>query len=470
MKFLSISPNIAKLQPSLVQTISPVVSVILAQALFIGALAIVGRISSPLISLVTLGSIGFGCLWALHASCGRLLFGKQAFWIIGIAFLTRLGVGSTHYITVINPEYFSNPDVFVYLWDFQWFHESLQFVSSHWHSDGLLAPLPEKYWVNNKNALLLAYCAIGYYFSGDFALTVAVWNSLHSVYTAFIVAALAGHLGANRQQRRFVLAFLAFQPFGMISSMMARDYVGQTWLAIAVYLLIALINWRVIWLLSIPLAGLLAISVRQPYLIIILMGSGYVYLFQKKVVISGRILLLLTVLGVILFSGLWVTLGDISLGRFSEKDAYGASRILLLPFRLLRAVIGPFPWFQVFDDPPPPGVEFMPIEFLQVIFNLSLLLVAVPRIWRRFKKYNTVNLAVPFGILLFISGAFATGVHLTYITIGLIFLLPEASSAKPTVWCRCFLYSTAFFILANEVYWILGLKGSGILRDASGGY
>lgn len=470
MNLLSSRLNTSKSEPSLRQAIGPVFSVLLAQAVFIGVSAFVGRLTSPLISLIILAIVGLVGLLVLYATCGRRLFGKPALLIIGIAFLIRLGVGCTHYLTLMEPEYFSNPGSFEYLWDYQWYHESLLKVSGIWQSDGFLAPLPEKYWVENKNAVLLAYCSMGYYFSGEFPLTMAVWNSLHSIYTAFLIGALALHLGANRRQALFALAFLAFQPFGIISSMMVRDFIGQTWLAIAVYLIIVLIKWRALWAVAIPVASLLAMSLRQPYLIIILLGAGFVMVLKNNRQIGVRVAVFTTIAVFVASSQLGALLGGLSVGRFLEGDTFSIGRLLAIPIRLIRGVFGPFPWFQVFDDPAPTGIDFMPVDFLQVVFNLALLLVVVPRIWRRFSLNQTVNLAVPFGIMLYLTGALATGVHQTYISVGMIFLLPEACRASSIVWFKSFGYSIAFFLLANGAYWISGLKGSGLFQDIGGGY
>ena len=51
-----------------------------------------------------------------------------------------------------------------------------------------------------------------------FSRNIAPWNTLHTMYTAVMIAVLALKAGATRNQALVALALTALEPFGFISS------------------------------------------------------------------------------------------------------------------------------------------------------------------------------------------------------------------------------------------------------------
>jgi hypothetical protein len=471
MKSFTGQSNLQVHQSSLVGAIAPILFLLITQLVFMVGASLIGRSHTPLESLIYLTLVGVCCLLILSFLSRGSLFGFRILPILGIAFVLRIAVGTWHYLTFFDPGYFEGPKPYSFLWDFEWFNENLVLVSNIWNSEGLFASLPTAYWAENKNPILTAYTAIGYYASGTNILTIAVWNSLHVIYTAYLIGALSSNLGASRRQSLFAMALVAFQPFGIISSTLARDFVGQTWLAIGVYLVIVLIKWRLLWLLAIPVACALAMSVRQPYLAVILSGSVIGFILHRKQSFGSKGLFVLVFTTIILITGLGDFVFNAAFGRFIDNQILvDTNRILLMPFRILRGLMGPFPWFQVFRENPPTGVEIMPIDFLQAIFNLTIYILVVPRLWKTLRLKKTIDTASLFALLFFLGGCWSIGIHMSYASIGIVFFLPFACRASVPVWCKSVAYSAAFFVVANFGYWAFDLVGKGLLQGLSGGY
>jgi hypothetical protein len=411
------------------------------------------------------GALGIVVFWGLGL---RAAFGSAALWILLASYGLRCLLGIAHYLLWMNPGYFNNPAAFTYHWDFEWMHESLVLVSDHWRTASLLAPLPDSFWEENKNAYLMIYNGLLYYLTGPHSLNIAPWNSLHNTYTAALVGSLALHLGSTRRQAILALGVVAFQPFLILTDVMARDTVGQTGLAIAVYLLVTTRAKPALWALFLPLAAFLGYCDRQPYALVVVAAAGLVLATQAK---ASPVFTVILALGVLLSFMLTPVFSDLitaSLGWYQDMGGFYAYRSRLFPLLLLRAVMGAFPWFQIFDDPPPIGYEFMVPDFLQAVANLALLYLALPRLWAFWKATGTIDPAAVFGLLLFLTGCIAVGVHMTYVSAGMIFLVPAACRCELAAWWRALRYSFVFFILANGLYYVLSLKGHGIIQSITG--
>lgn len=416
-------------------------------------------------SFLSVTCASFVGLFVISVTYVKNAFGKKASLIIYIAFILKVCVGVWHFLSFIDSYYFTSTGSYKYLWDYQWMHETMQFVSSYWRQYGLLSPLPESYFIGNKNPFLIAYNGILYFLSGDNHLNISPWNALHSLYVAILVGALALHAGATQMQARLALTLAAFQPFGFISNIMWRDSVGQLWLILGAYLLISTQGKKYLWIILLPVSCFLAWSLRQPYLLLILALAVYmtlssVYQSKKKGLIIASLLALIMVGAVFLPAFL-----ELAMGRFSGTHQLTVN-FLLFPLRLVRALAGPFPWYQVFMGVD--GVEYMPADFLQAVYNLSLIVLALPLGKRMWRESKIIDPSLLLCVLIFVSAAQAVGVHISYVSTGMVLLLPLACKADYKKLLPTFFVCFYSFFIANLCYWALGLSGSGILMNVTG--
>lgn len=397
----------------------------------------------------------------------RKALGVSSVPIILSAFILKTGVGILHYCYFLQPDYFAGFGDYSYLWDYQWMHEVMRYAADYWRLNGLSA-LPEEYYLSNMNPFLYGYIALLYYLGGGANhLNIAPWNALHSVYVAILISALALRIGADKRQARIALILAAFQPFGFISSLMWRDSIGQFMLVFGYVLLTACQPIVVIWAVALAISCYLAWSVRQPYLIVMLATGVYLYAtntrLSKARVIMGTILV--TIIAVITTAGGASILLDAAFSRFWDNQLHLFSPITFF-VRFIRGLGGPFPWYQVFMGVN--GAEYMPADFFQALYNLAVFIQVIPLAIRSFNKEKRIDATMLLAVLLFLSGIQATGVHMSYVSIGTVFLLPIACQAEPRKWAPTFFALFSLALTANLLYWSLGLTGGNILQSITG--
>ena len=461
--------------PSLGMNFGFLQSLVIAQLIVLGAMAMFARHLSPQASFLVVTCACLTGIIIFYLAYARKALGRSCLGIVLCAFLLRVLIGVVHYLWLKDPNYFAAPSQYTLSWDFEWMHQSMVFVANEFRNYGFLAKLPKWYWLENKNSYLLAYEAFLYYFSGDYVLNIAPWNSLHIIYTGYIVGAIALQCGCSRKQALVALTLAVFQPYGFISTLMERDFVGQTWVALAVYLV--LVAQARTWLLLcvLPIAGFLAYCQREPYLLVILVGAAGLYVINKRK--NPTAVIAAVGVGIVLFLryNLRSIIYQEAFARYTGTTEFGKHvvtsyiphRTIMLPLLFIRGVMGPFPWFQIFDK----GIvdyQYMPEAFLQSVFNVALLLTVVPLAWHDWKGSKKIDPSFLFGSLFFLSGLLAAGVHSGYVSLGMIFFMPLASRAGLGKFKKCLWGSTIFFLVANMGYWLLGLKGLSILHGITG--
>jgi hypothetical protein len=438
----------------------------IAHLTVLGSMALFANNLTPQASFLVVTCACLTGIIVLYLLYAKEALGRSCLAIVGCAFLLRVLTGAVHYLLVMDPNYFAEPSFYTLTWDFEWMHKSMIYVANEYRNWGFLAKLPNSYYIENKNAYLLAYNAFLYYFSGDYVLNNAPWNSLHSIYTGYIIGAIALQSGYSRKQSLVALSLAVFQPFGFISTLIERDFVGQTFIALAVYLLLVTQSRTWLFLLVLPISCFLAYCLRPPYLVLILLGAACLYLIDRDknpiIVISS---LAISIVFVFIFN-LKSMLYEVSFRAHEAQVSNIPLRTIMLPLLFIHGVMGPFPWFQIFDMGV--GYQYLIETFLQHVFNMALMLIVFPLAWQDWKGDKKIDPCFLFGLLFFFSGLIAYGVHSTYVSVGMIFFMPLASRAGLGKFKKYLGWSAIFFLVANVVYWLLGLKGSGILLGITG--
>jgi hypothetical protein len=443
--------------------------VVVGHLAVIGLMALMGELRSAFASLILSTLIGLVGIYVVYHIGLRRVLGSAGLYVLVTAYLFRVGVGVVHYLAVMDPEYFAQPSAFTYIWDYEWMHVSMVMVSDTWRAGGFFTSLPQEYWLENKNPVLLIYGSLVYYLNGVCALNVAPWNSLHTIYTACLVAGLAYYGGANRRHTLLALGVAAFEPFGIISSVMWRDSMGQLWVVLGVYLVIITRHRPWICLPMIVLASALAYSQRTAYVSIIVIGSAIILILLKRMRGSMGLLMQIGALGgaFLVFRVFGGAFSDaLSVGTLTGDGQLSFSRVSMFGLLGLRAIMGPFPWFHILNKPS--GFEFMPTEFAQVVVNLAIFITIIPMLLRQPFRQSENAPATVFGLLLFASGTIAFGVHTGYVSIGMVLLVPLACRAGGRVFSRNLLLSFGGFCVANILYAASGLYGSGSIQGITG--
>ncbi len=445
-------------------TIISVLAAVLAMLAVLSSFSGSGISSGASLMVATLGgALGIGLI---HVTSLRALIGPSSLAVALAAYLGKVILGTWHYIRFIDPAYLDGNihNDFTYLWDYEWMHESLALVALQWQQNGLLMPLPDDFWIYNKNAFLIVYSSLLYYCGGVHPLNLAAWNSLHSILTAAVMAVLAAHLGLSRRGILSVFVVGALQPMTFIASIMERDITGQLFVAVSAYLLV--INRRATLRLIalLPLSAFLAYCLRETYVLVPLLITGLIFGLSGGERRTSRNHFSLIALP-LFFAALYYLLPTIFATATSRHEAAlsnltGSRMLLSAPFAIIKGVVGPFPWQQVFTVE---NAEYMPQDFLQHVLNLAIYVVALPAALASWKANRVIDPLIVYSVALFIFGAYG-GLHSQYLSIGTVLLLPAAfGSGGGRLGAACF-GSLVFFLTANFIYSAFNLMGSDLLK------
>jgi len=424
--------------------------------------------TSPATNLIAVSLSALAGIYLLDRICIRDTFCPRMGRILVFAFCARLAIGVVHYLWLINPQYFIDSHHVNYLWDYEWLNDQMVYVRDYWMANGLFTALPPFFFLENKNAFLTMYDATLYYFGGVNVLSFAVWNSLHSIYTACIVGAIALRCGTSKRLSAIAMAIAAFQPFGFISSIFWRDSSGQTWVALALYLLILAEDSTLLSLLALPISCFLAFWQRQPYVLAVMAASIAVnarHARQSKT----RMTLLIALIAGMLALAVAVAQNDSLIAdtsQHAEDNLQQADRtvgsVSNIPVRVLKGLVGPFPWYNSFTQP---NLEYAPVDYVQQVLNNVVYILILPVIPMLFRKRSALTAYIPtvmYGAVLFTLGVVAPGIHSGYVSFGTIFFLPLAVRRSEKAWKSYLVAVFIFFIAANAIYGALGLTGSNL--------
>ena len=366
-----------------------------------------------------------------------------------LVFTVRVFIGVLHYCLVFGVDYFGEfSPQFQYLPDYEWLHNSMSAIASDWVSYGF-GSLPDNYLLIHKNVLLHPYLSLLYYLTGNnHYLNITVVNALHSALVAFLVSSLVFSDGHSKTLKAvFVVAL--FQPFGLFSSIMWRDSVGQFFLVYGALLITQLLDFRG-KLYRILVGSLFMFSLRNIYLPIGLIAGFASELYKKKI---GTI----RVIGSLVFASILPFLlsrfsaGVFGFYDFQSKDLAFNHDFWGLIRRFSIGFTGPFPWTQIFD-PNISGREYLLQDVFQAIFAMVVYyLICLAFVNRQIVLNTSSRLLLLLVFMVTIVGFLGYG-HIPYTTVSTILLLPLIPRLDIgqffTVFC-CFL---AFIFFAGFLW------------------
>lgn len=452
-----------------------IVGIAVSLLIYLGLNRSINNGTEALGSLTTAVACGFVSLAPLlFSESGRVLGGAKLITLLIGFYMLKSVASIAHYLIYIEPEYFSGKTDYVYFWDYMWLDQSLTYVSNIWNSHGLFSALSDEYWTENKNAGIIAFMSLNSYATGGLPLNIVPWNILSSIYSSVLIAEMVATSGANKSQTTFAMCIALLTPFTFIGSLMWRDTTGQFLIVLGAYLLFQTQSRKIYWIILVPIAAFLAYLDRQPYLaacIFSALACVAVDLVRKKQVPLAFVLMLVAAIAYLRYGQ---SLASVAFGRYggsgeSDMESMSSfSRIVGLPFRILRAIMGPFPWTQYFKHVD--GYEYQPFDYLQTVVSLALLVIVVPSASRLLRDRATLDINIAFASTLFLMGVVSTGIHSSYIAVGLILLIPSASYVGQMQFRAAIGRSLVFFAIAHIVFIGGGFSGLNYAQTLSGGY
>jgi hypothetical protein len=264
------------------------------------------------------------------------------------------------------------------------------------------------------------------------------------------VAGLAATLVTRKiVSATFLIALL--QPFGIFSSIMWRDSVGQLFL-VAGSLLIFQFRGGLLEIGKAIIGCFMLMLLRNIYLVTGILAIIVRLTSQargRKAAIYPRFAVLVVFL---IASYLYVS--DLSLSfytfegnRFTySKDSFSIIKGLAI------ALVGPFPWTQIFD-PAVPGREYLLADIFQAMFSLSILFLLLRGLvrkkipWRE-QPYLTI---ISLVLMIMTLGMLSHG-HVSYVAVATVLLLPLIPHLNATMFFHVFAFFTGFNCLFGSIY------------------
>lgn len=363
-------------------------------------------------------SIAFLCITVF----ATLILLKESRWIIFfvIAYIVRLLIGLFHFLYFILPDYFETKGVTLPLSnDFTSAFEAIAEIASAKKHLGLFH-YEEVYWSHPEILNLMSYPFV--YF-GNYVLNITPLNSFMSVLTSINIYLIGKYIyNFDRKKLRFITIISAYFPLTLISSLFYRDVTGLAIMSIGMTLIMLSRNGLIQYLM-LGIGCYLFSLHRTIYPVVLLLAFfiNYFLLLKKRVSARNRIFQFVVILPVVIIL-IFISI----VAGFSENKVYvdgGASiNFLGLPVKLIMGMIGPFPWTQYFTT----GrleYSYQFSDYLQGTLNVSIFFLLYYFRDSYFKKeqFNLFNIT---GLLLIIVGLSTTFMHISYVSTGVIFLLP----------------------------------------------
>ena len=291
-----------------------------------------------------------------------------------------------------------------------------------------------------------------FYFGGVKALTVATFNSLVTIYAAFLMYLISMRVNNDAKNAIFCFLITSLQPFEMITSILSRDTFGQMLVLYSAFLLVFFFTTNgLLRLLMIGFAGWVSSLVREVYLVIPLVvgiGSNLLYSFFYYFRSFKRSNIIILFFASAFIAALTPFLIEPVFGRFLNIDIVG--QIFRLPVSFIYSIVGPFPWTQVIYQVT--GYEYHIPGYLTSVFNLTLYLGLLVFL------LNKRPMRMQFMILFFFGLFFLAGIlvyggkHTVYYSIAIPLLALFDLNSKIFSFFTKFVMVFIFFLILNLIY------------------
>jgi hypothetical protein len=155
---------------------------------------------------------------------------------------------------------------------------------------------------------------------------------------------------------------------------------------------------------------------------------------------------------------------DSQLNSDYTADIKSTQFYVYFPLYFFKGILGPFPWTQFFNFKP--ETIFQPSDYLTSTFIFTLIISLFMR-----RKYisnikSNFNLFTVTSLFVSLSGIASGYMHLAYISISVIFLVPFAFKyLELSYFVRNYLVVLISLVLLSMFWVFFGFHGSGIWSD-----
>ena len=388
----------------------------------------------------------------------HILFGVNILLIGIFGFYTKLLIGYMFWQFYMWPDYFSDlsSDIIFDHREYLFFAKNAKLIAEYRIDHGFFSFnkdfLDSTSILYQNKYIFLNYIISNLFMSGNFnLLDFSIQNSLFSVYSSIIISLIGLKLECTKKQAKIIFIIALFQPFSFISVMLWRDVVGQFFVFFGVYLLLQLNEAKfiksTIMLLfsSISMGCLRTVYIFVPIFIYFV---SYFRLGMNDLKKNVHFLIFLAFSLFVILQPSFISFLKIGyLYYFEQIDVLNT--ILSLPIKILRLLIGPFPWIHWFNFND--SHIFLISNYLQAVYVIVITFFTAVyyKLYKNNFKFNLVLLCL---IFLFMS-SINIEINNSYFSFCIALLLPisaEYISLKKFS-IHYFLFFSGYIIL-NIIY------------------
>jgi hypothetical protein len=379
---------------------------------------------------------------------------RNSKWVIIICsiFILKIIIGLWHYLYFIDPAYFTNPFQMRMHEEYQVYYNTICIFADAKKNDLFTKP-PNIFLVSHPD--ILNIISFIFYRCGNYLLTIMPLNAMVSLFAAVSIAYISRNTIIKTSQITMIVVLCALFPINLIASIFQRDMTGQFLMTVGVVLIVLSKNkWKLLFLL---LASYLFYLQRTPY-IIIPFAAYLLYIILRKnenriyTIFIMSFVFIIIAISYNLLSDIYEKNGSY-LTSFSNKNT-----VYLFPVKFAIGIIGPFPWTQFVKSY---ESSYQLQDYLMAVFLFSVLYYIFPYIIKQIKKHN-LDFMILVSFCLIIFGIMNPFMHISYVSIGVIFLMPVLSKLVTLKkFLITFMKFFSLFLIANFIYILAGLQNSG---------
>lgn len=385
------------------------------------------------------------------------IFLNKKKWILffGFFFLFKLTISLFHYLTFVDPLYFSRDGSFPESMYFEYhsvFNDAQNLVKDKIDAKNIFY-FESDYFQSTHSQIwnLISYIL---YFVGCNVLTLTPINIFFTLLLSINFILIIQNIKAYTIIKiSYFSLFITLFPLFLLSDNFFRDQIALGLISIALTLFFVSDSFLQ-KISSIFLILIFSYFYRVIYPLLFLIAlMYYFYLYEKKTffLIIPLVIFLVSILSIQGFIFLDIEYID---GYFLLGSFY------YIPLKILFGMVGPFPWTQFAKYSSNPAVSYQLSEYLLGIFQLSYITL----IFQNIKKVSVPKelfFLTCFGFLISFSGVLTKQMHSTYIGAGVVFTLPwffSYFSFRSTMY-RALLVLLTFIILNLYVVYFIGELG-----------
>lgn len=334
-----------------------------------------------------------------------------------LAFIIKILIGVFHYLYFIDPSYFSTSgEINMMHHEFQGVTDFLKSAVEDKMAFGILHMKLDG-WVTHQE--ILSIIAIPLYFFGVKMMNIGPINAFCSLFASMNLLIVTRKYISNRKKEKLIILLLAYFPATLITTYFYRDIVGWCLMSIGLTMMYLAKN-HISKILAMVIAIYCCYLQRNGYAVIPI--ALWVVSYMLSDTHNKKFYL-----GFILIASLFLISYVISLtsNEATEIMASNVTKwpIYLLPIKLIFGLIGPFPWTNILHYKLNPASAYYLSDYAMGCLNIGLVIGVAKNIKKNWEK-RYLNESTVMGLLLLIMGIMNPYMHMTYVSIGIFFMIP----------------------------------------------